>query len=75
METGVAVRFDGSDKVARLVFDLIVAERVCCARFGYTMRFDPQRASLELRVESPIPLRTALKTLYLGLVREAGIDG
>ena len=74
LETGVALRFDGSDEVARLVFDLIVAERVCCAQFSYTMCFDPQHTSLELRVESPIAFRAALKDLYLELLREAGIN-
>lgn len=75
LETGVTVRFDGSDEAARLIFDLILAERVCCAQFSYTMGFAPQRGALELRVEAPIAQRQALKDLYLTLAREAGIDG
>jgi hypothetical protein len=74
-DSGVILRFDGSDETAGIVFGLVMAERACCARFTYVMRFDPQRASLELRIESPPQLRQALNELYLGMHRQATTDG
>lgn len=66
-ERGVTLTFDGSDDTARLVTDLVLAERRCCAQFTYTPAFSPAAGAIELRVEAADQLIGPLKQLYLGL--------
>jgi len=64
---GVELAFEGSAEVARMVVDLTLAERECCAQFTYAVVFAPRCASLRLRVEGEGALVRPLKDLYLGL--------
>jgi len=65
LEHGVALAFDDTDEMARGLLDLILAERVCCAKFDYTLVIAPRSRLLELRVEAGGELVHPLKDLYL----------
>jgi hypothetical protein len=69
LEDGVAFEFAGSDEVSRLLFDLVLAERSCCAQFRYGIHFGPRQGAIELRVKADGQLVQPLKDLYLGLAR------
>lgn len=74
VENGVLFRFENSDDVARLLLDLVLAERRCCARFSYSMMFQPEHQAIELRVEGAGDLIQPLKDLYLGLAVQSGAE-
>jgi hypothetical protein len=68
LEDGVAFVFDNSDDVARLLLDLVLAERTCCARFAYSLRFGSEHQPIELRVQAVGALVQPLKDMYFGLI-------
>jgi hypothetical protein len=74
IEFGVSLVFDPSAENAKLVSDLVLAERECCAQFTYTIVFTPLGGDFELRVEAAVVLVRPLKTLYLGSGFFATID-
>jgi hypothetical protein len=52
IENGISFSFENSDDVARSLFDLVLAERNCCAQFTYSIRFERDHRPIELRVEA-----------------------
>lgn len=69
-EAGVALTFDGSLDTANAVVDFTLAERECCAKFTYTIVFQPRGSAIELRIAATDSLVEPLKGLYLGLAQE-----
>lgn len=67
---GVSFRFDNSDDMARLLLDVVLAERNCCQKFSYSMVFGAQHQPIELRIEAAGDLVQPVKDLYLGLTQE-----
>lgn len=74
VDHGVQFVFDQSDEIAHALLDLVLAERVCCAQFVYTITCSPQDDRIALGIDGTGPTVRPLKDLYLGLAREAGID-
>ena len=68
---GVVLRFNPSDEIPRIILDLVLAERSCCAQFRYAIRFDPPHDAVELHVEADGDLVRPLQDLYLHLAAEA----
>ena len=64
---GVALVCDGGDETARLLLDFILAERVCCARFVYSVHFEIGSSAIGLHIEADGQLIEPLKSLYLTL--------
>ena len=71
---GVALSFTASEENARMLLDLMLAERECCAQFRYSIVDAPPHEMIELHVETVGTAAQPLKALYLGLAREAGFD-
>lgn len=74
VDNGVTLAFAHSDETARLLLDLVLAERVCCAQFVYSIAFRPMQEQIELTVEATGAQIRPLKDLYLGLANEARRD-
>ena len=74
LEHGVALSFSATDDTARMLLDLMLAERDCCARFTYAIVSAPPHASIELHVETTPGLAEPLKALYRDLGRGATSD-
>lgn len=68
LEDGVLLVFDNSDDTARLLLDLVLAERRCCAQFTYALSFGADYRPIELRVSAADALVQPLKDLYFGLM-------
>jgi hypothetical protein len=64
LENGVSFLFENSDDIARSLFDLVLAERHCCAQFRYSILFAPEHQPIELRVEAAGPSVWLLKKLF-----------
>lgn len=64
---GVAFRFENTDDAARMVLDLVLAERNCCSQFSYSLVFGRQLAPIELRIQAAPSLVAPLKDLYAAL--------
>lgn len=75
LECGVAFSFENRDDIARLLLDLVLAERNCCAQFTYAILFEQQHRPIELRIEAREPLVRPLKDLYVGLLPSTGNHG
>lgn len=67
LEHGVSFTFENTDDVARMVLDLVLAERHCCSQFTYSVVFEPQLAPIQLRIQAPALLIEPLKGLYAAL--------
>lgn len=70
VEAGVALVFDGSADMARMVTEFAIAERDCCAQFTHVITFAPHGGDIELRVTASGAFIQPLKDLYLGLAAE-----
>lgn len=68
LDDGVALVFENTDVSARLLLDLMLAERNCCARFSYALVFGAGHRPVELHVQAPEALVKPLKDLYFGLL-------
>ena len=64
LKHGIRLVFEGSDEVARLLLDLVLAERACCAQFTYSIVFGAPHRTIELRVEAAGSLVQQLRRLY-----------
>lgn len=73
LEDGVVLGFPGSDECARMVLEFVLAERECCAQFMYEIMFGPDRGPITLRVRATGAFVAALRVMYEGLARDAGI--
>ena len=74
LEDGVGFSFPNTDSVAYTLLSLILAERNCFPMFHYELVFAPSRRPIELRVKTMGELIVPLKSLYLGLARDSGLD-
>ena len=66
LEDGIAFEFANTDDIARMLLDLVLAERDCCARFTYSLLFEADHAPIELRLGTRT-LVQPLKDLYAGI--------
>jgi hypothetical protein len=62
---GVQVDFHGSDDVATMLLQFVLAERQCCARFTYDLQFAPDHSTVAFRVTGAGRDVAPLKALYL----------
>jgi hypothetical protein len=72
---GVGFRFESSEEIANELLDLVLAERVCCANFSYTLYFEPGQGAIELRIEAPTDFARPLKDMYLSFATREGTHG
>ncbi len=70
LEDGVVLEFDSSEATARQVWELVVAERECCAQFTYSITLEPHLGPLTLRVQASGAAIPPLRALYLGIHSE-----
>lgn len=70
---GIVLLFADAGEIAQSLLDFVLAERICCAQFRYTLVFSAARVPVELHVSASQELVAPLEDLYLGLAREAGI--
>jgi hypothetical protein len=70
---GVELSFPNTDTAAKLAFELVQAERRCCAKFDYAISFEAEHAPIKLRITASDAFVQPLKELYLGLAKQAAI--
>lgn len=61
MDDGVIVEFPNDDATARTLLEFVLAERRCCAFFGYEIGFSPR---LTLRLRASGEYVSPLKAMY-----------
>lgn len=71
-EQGFVISFPATDEAARAVWEVVLAERVCCAGFRYVITFTPGDATLSLTVDARDKYVAPLKALYTPLLTAAG---
>ena|SRR5579872_1987667 len=72
---GVGFRFEFSDEIANALLDLILAERVCCSTFSYTLYFEPRQGAIALRIEAPTEFARPLKDMYMSFATRKDTHG
>lgn len=62
---GVRVDCGGSDEIAAMLLQFVLAERQCCAAFTYDLLFAPDHSTITFRVSGRGRDVAPLKALYL----------
>lgn len=58
--------------MTRAIYEAVLAERVCCARFCYVITFVPGETIMSLTVDATHPYVASLKAIYATLLLPGG---